>query len=75
MACAEEAALNPRLSLADIRTYSARDRVNLVTIGTLLTPGESDVPAWDAEGFDDLVRRILKARENRRPVIPLVFHL
>jgi len=55
--------------LTDIKTYSARDRVNLVTVDTLLTPGISKVPAWDAEGFDTLVDRIRQARSKNRPVI------
>jgi len=43
--------------------------VNLVTIDTLLTPGVSEVPAWDAEGFGALVSRICDARAKGRPVI------
>ncbi len=62
-------AQNKRLSLKGIQTYSAQERINLVTIDGLLTPGTSEVPAWDAEGFDTLVQRILDARKNDRPVI------
>ncbi len=65
----QEKAQNPRLSLEKVQTYSAEDRVNLVTIENMLTPGLSPVPAWDAEGFDLLVERILAARKNKRPII------
>lgn len=47
---------------------SARGRVNLVRIDTLMNPGEPVTP-WDAEGFDELTERILRARRNGRPVI------
>jgi len=57
-----------QLSLEGVRMQSARDRVNLVRIDTLMTPGEA-VPSWDAEGFDELVERVLRARQNGRPVI------
>ena len=58
-----------RLSFAHITTYSSRDRINLVTIDTLLTPGESPVPAWGDDAFDALCDRIRKARAAGRPVI------
>ncbi|MCL2545189.1 MAG: hypothetical protein FWE77_04645 [Clostridia bacterium] len=64
-----DAAPFPRLDLAGVRTYSARNRTNLVTVDALLTPGESAVPAWNAEGFDELVERICQARAHGRPVI------
>ena len=64
-----EKAKNKRLSLAGIHTYDAHDRINLVTIEGLLTPGVSPVPAWDAEGFDMLADRLLLAREQGSPVI------
>ncbi len=50
-------------------TYDAHDRKNLVTIENLMTPGVTPHEDYDAEGFDELVRRILNARENGRPVI------
>jgi len=62
-------AKNKRLSFDKIRTYPAKDRVNLVTVDKLLTPGLSPIPRWDAPGFDALVERILSARRNSRPVI------
>lgn len=57
-----------QLSLDGVHMQSARGRVNLVRIDTLMTPGERVVP-WDAEGFDDLAERILWARRQGRPVI------
>ncbi len=57
-----------QLSLDGVRMQSARERVNLVRIDTLMNPGES-VDAWDAEGFDELAERVVRARRNGRPVI------
>ncbi len=59
---------NKQLSLDGVRMQSARERVNLVRIDTLMNPGES-VDAWDAEGFDELAERVVRARRNGRPVI------
>lgn len=64
-----EEAQNKRLSLEAIKTYSAEERVNLVTIENMLIPATSPAPEWDAEGFDTLVERIVEARRNGRPVI------
>ncbi|MCL1854329.1 MAG: hypothetical protein FWF86_01235 [Clostridia bacterium] len=64
-----EPARNRRLSFEPIRTYPAEKRNNLVTISQLETPGEASVPAWDQDGFETLVERILAARRNQRPVI------
>ncbi len=61
--------LNPALSFEAITTYSAEKRTNLVRLDTLLTPGISPVPAWDADGFDELIGRIITARTHGRPVI------
>ena len=57
-----------QLSLDGVRMQSARGRVNLVRIDTLMNPGEPVTP-WDAEGFDELTERIMRARRNGRPVI------
>ncbi|MGI6691498.1 MAG: hypothetical protein ACOX63_11780 [Christensenellales bacterium] len=58
-----------RLSFEYITTYSTQNRVNLVSIDTLLTPGESPVQPWGDDSFDALCGRIVKARENGRPVV------
>ena len=60
---------NRQLPFDKIKTYSAQERINLVTIEQMLTPGEAPVPDWDQDGFDTLVDRILSAREKGRPVI------
>lgn len=60
---------NPPFSFSQIRTASTATRVNLVTIGNMLTPGVSPVPPWGSAEFDTLVERIQKARRNNRPVI------
>ena len=58
-----------QLDFSGIRTYSARDRVNLVTIDTLMTPGQTPHADFNAPGFDALIDRIADARRNGRPVI------
>lgn len=57
-----------QLSLEGVRMQSARKRVNLVRIDTLMNPGDPAEP-WDAEGFDELAERVVHARQNGRPVI------
>ena len=57
------------LDLSGLTLYSAADRHNLVTIDTLLTPGVSATPGYEADGFDELCRRIIKAKKNGRPII------
>ena len=57
------------LSFEGIKTYSARGRVNLVTIENLKRPGKYSVPEWNQEGFDELVSRIKQARSGGRQVI------
>lgn len=58
------------LDFSGIRTDTAAHRKNLVRIDTLLTPGVDPAPAWDGGAdFDELVRRIVEARKNGRPVI------
>lgn len=57
------------LDISGVKTYSAALRHNLVTIDNMLTPGSSPFEPFDAEGFDELVARVKKARENGRPVI------
>lgn len=58
-----------RLDFSGIKTYSAHERVNLVTIDNLMTPGLTPHEAYDAPGFPELVDRIVRARKNGRPVI------
>ena len=52
-----------------IQTFSARDRVNLVTIDSLGDPRTDAPPAWCPPDFAALLTRVRAARENRRPVI------
>lgn len=58
-----------RLRFDNIRTYSSKDRVNLVTLETLKTPDVDEVPDWGGPELDTLCERILVARRNGRPVI------
>lgn len=58
-----------QLDFANIKTYSVRERHNLVTIDNIARPGIDDVPEWGNEDFDELIDRIIEARKNGRPVI------
>lgn len=57
------------LDFSGITTYSAENRHNLVRIDTLYTPGVSEVPEWDSEGFDEFVARVKKAKADGRALI------
>ncbi len=58
-----------QLDTSCLKMYSAKDRINLVTIEGLMTPGVTPHPEFSADGFDELVERILTARKNSRSVI------
>ena len=58
-----------QLSFENIRTWSSHERVNLVKIEDLKTPGVDSAPAWKNADFDELVERVVTARRNGRPVI------
>ncbi|MBQ6118422.1 MAG: hypothetical protein IJK98_04245 [Clostridia bacterium] len=60
---------NQTLDFSGITTYDARDRINLVTIDNMMTPGVTPHEPYSAEGFDELIARIAAARKNGRPVI------
>jgi len=58
------------IDFAKIKTFSAADRVNLVTTESLAQMRrETCKPNWDAEGFDELCDRIVTARKNGKAVI------
>ncbi len=58
-----------QLDTSNLKMYSAKDRINLVTVEGLMTPGVAPHEVYSADGFDELVERILIARKNERPVI------
>ena len=58
-----------QLDMSGIKTFSAKTRHNLVTIDGMRTPGVSEHETFTAEGFDELIERIITARKNGRPVI------
>lgn len=60
---------NQTLDFSGITTYDARDRINLVTIDNMMTPGVTPHEPYAADGFDELIDRIAAARRNGRPVI------
>ncbi len=57
------------LDFSGITTYSAKNRINLVTIEKLMVPGVTEHETYTADGFDELIERIVTARKNGRPVI------
>ena len=60
------------MSLIDfkkIKTFSVRDRINLVTLENIADPVKDKVPPWGCLDFEELVGRIKLARQNDRPVI------
>jgi hypothetical protein len=58
-----------QLDFQNIRTYTVKDRKDLVTIKNLGKPGVDPVPQWVSQDFDLLVDAIAEARKNGRPVI------
>lgn len=52
-----------------IRTFSIRDRRNLVTIGSLADPAADAAPDWGGEDFCELTGRVAEARRLGRPII------
>lgn len=56
------------LSFENIRTYSVHERRSLVTIDNMAKL-DDPAPEWGGEALDTLVRKILDARANGRPVI------
>ncbi len=58
-----------QLDFSNIRTYSVRERTNLVTIANLARPGVDPVAPWGGTDFDELILRMAEARKNGRPVI------
>ena len=57
------------LDFSKITTYSAFTRTNLVTLGNMARPDADAVPAWDCAEFDELIERIVAARQRGAPVI------
>ncbi len=56
-----------RLDLSKSRTYSARERHNLVTIADLVRPGSPGV--YENRELDAVAQRVLEARRKGRPVL------
>ena len=57
------------LDLSGIKTYTARERHNLVTIDNLKRPGQYSFDAYRDVDFKTLVERVKKAREGGHEVI------
>lgn len=60
---------NKLLDFSTIKTYSVKNRKNLVTIDNMAKPKTDNVEPWGNEDFDRLVEKIAEARKNDRPVI------
>ncbi|MBN2852291.1 MAG: hypothetical protein JXQ23_06085 [Clostridia bacterium] len=58
-----------QLDFKNIKTYSVKERINLVRIDTLMTPGKEDIKAIDDNDFSNLVDAVIKARKAGAPVI------
>lgn len=56
-------------NFSNIKTYPVKDRINLVTIENLANPDEDTIEPWGNEDFDELLKRIIEARRNNKPVI------
>ena len=56
------------LDFADIKTYSSKNRHNLVRIDNMMNVGDPYEEFYQ-DGFDELIERVVKARRNGRPVI------
>ena len=58
-----------QLDFTGVKTYSVKDRHNLVTIDNMAMPGVDEVPEWGDSDLEELADRIAEARENGRHVI------
>lgn len=67
--CDKNVSEKGRLGFSNIRTYPVKGRKNLVTIENMMVPGAGKDIQWENKDFDELADRIIKARENKRPVI------
>lgn len=61
--------INGQLDFSNIKTYSVKERTNLVTIENMAKPSIDDVTDWGNADFDELIKRIVHARKDGRPVI------
>ena len=57
------------LDFSSVRTASAKNRINLVTIDNIAKPDVDPVPKWENADFETIVERIIAARWAGRPVI------
>jgi len=57
------------VDFSKIKTNSALQRINLVTLENMAKPGADAVPCWENADFNKLAERIVEARKGGRPVI------
>lgn len=58
-----------QLDFTHIKTFSVKERTNLVTIENMAKPGVDEVPEWGNSDFDELIDCIIRARKDGKPVI------
>lgn len=58
-----------QLDFSHIKTYSVKTRKNLVTVDNIADPKKDSIADWGDDDFDALIGRIMRARENSKPVI------
>lgn len=58
-----------RIDFSQIKTYSIKDRRNLVTLENMADPGKTVIKPWDTPEFSELVTRLQAAKANGRPII------
>jgi hypothetical protein len=56
------------IDFSKIKTNSAKERTNLVTLQNMANP-KDDIEPWGSPEFNELIERIVTARKNERPVI------
>ncbi len=58
-----------QLDFSNIKTNTAKKRLNVVTIDNLKNPKTDDIEDWGSADFDELIDRIISARNIGKPVI------
>jgi len=58
-----------QLDFNNVKTFSVKERKNLVTTENMACPGVDEIPEWGDSDFDELIERIVMARKAERSVI------
>ena len=57
-----------KIDFTKTKTFSARDRHNLVRIDNMAVPGQEKGPLFTSPEFDVLVEKLKKARDEKRTI-------